>query len=320
MAGVDPDHRVVARDVDGPVVQQPRVGDGRQSLPGVLVLEADGLVGQVAAGHHQDAGRRGGRVRHRLKEEMVQRCVRQEHADPGIARGHQRGDGGPGPLLEQHDRARRTRQVGLFPRVEAGHDTGGVEVGHHHGEGLVPAVLAPAQPLDRGVAGGVAGQVVPAQSLDGDDRPSGQCLLGGRQRRIGSVDHTVGTLEPDAGPTVGTCQRLGVEPSVRGIAVLRRARIAQGEVPHRRVRAVVGKSHGDGEPGSTVRAVDEGVAGTTVRRIRQLCQAVLTDSHIGRHEGAHGSVAEALHDAEPRVVRGRAWHRVDTEDLRQRGR
>ena len=56
---VDLEHGVVARDVDGSVVQQPRVGDASQPSPGVVVLVADRLVGQVATRHDQHVGHRG---------------------------------------------------------------------------------------------------------------------------------------------------------------------------------------------------------------------------------------------------------------------
>ena len=167
---------------------------------------------------------------------------------------------------------------------------------------------------------GVAGQVVPTETLDGDDRTSRQCLLGGGERGIGVMHDARRPLEADAWATSVTCDGLCVEPPVRRIVVLRGAGVAQREAPHGRVGPVVGDPHGDGEPGSAVGAIDEGVAGATVRRVPQLGQAVVADGDVGRDEGAQGTLTGALDDVEP-DARGRwARGRIDGGDPRQRGR
>ena len=43
------------------------------------------------------------------------------------------------------------------------------EIARHHGEGLVGAKLAQAEPADRGVVPGVHGELVPAEALQRDD-------------------------------------------------------------------------------------------------------------------------------------------------------
>lgn len=50
-----PRHRVVAADVDRPVVGQEQVRDPTQPADGFVVAVGDRLVGPVPAGHHQRA-------------------------------------------------------------------------------------------------------------------------------------------------------------------------------------------------------------------------------------------------------------------------
>ena len=303
---VDPDDRVVARDVNGPVVQQPRVGDGGKAPPGIVVVEADGLVGQVAARHHQQAGRRRRRTGHGLKEEVVQRRVGQEHSDPGVARGHPRRDRRPGALGQEHDGALGAGEPGRLLGIDAGHVVGQVQAGDHDREGLVLPVLAPTQPLHRQVGGGVTREVIAPEPLDGDDGAACQCVLGGHECSIGTLDHAIRLLEPDARTALGARDGLGMETAVGGIVVFLRAGVAQRERAHGGVRSVVGELHRDREPGSAVGAIDEGVAGAAVRRIGHLGQAVVAHGDVGRHEGPHGAVSGALDDAEPDLLRWRA--------------
>ena len=118
---VDLEHRVVARDVDGSVVEQPRVGDGSQPSAGVVVLVADRLVGEVATRHHQHVGHRGRGVgpRNRREQEMMQRRVGQQHPEPRVAGGHQLGDGGSGRALR-----RRSRTMGRWADVRSSASAG----------------------------------------------------------------------------------------------------------------------------------------------------------------------------------------------------
>ena len=56
MPAVDNAHdRVVVARQDRSVVEQERIGDGRQALQRLAVVSGDGLVGEVAARHHERA-------------------------------------------------------------------------------------------------------------------------------------------------------------------------------------------------------------------------------------------------------------------------
>ena len=62
-----------------PVVHEEQVGDTLQSQDRLLLVSADRLVRDVAAGGHH----RHSQLAHK---QMMQRCVRQHHAEVGISR------------------------------------------------------------------------------------------------------------------------------------------------------------------------------------------------------------------------------------------
>jgi hypothetical protein len=168
------DHGVVARDVDGPVVREHRVGEPRQAAGRVVVIEAQRLFADVGARHHQ-------RVRHRLtvardpgEQQVMHGAVGQHDAEQRIAgrdvARHRRAAAPTG----QHDRPGRAGQRLLLGRVQVGEQPGGSSVPGEHREQLGIPRLALAQPGDRVRAVGPDGQVVPADALDGDDPPVGE--------------------------------------------------------------------------------------------------------------------------------------------------
>src|SRR5262245_58779143 len=103
---------------------------------------------------------------------MVQRRVRQHHAQGGIAwceLWRQRCGLGRGATLEQDNGPFTAREeAGLF-LIDAGIMANRVEVPHHQSEWLVNAALASSQLPHRFVVGGVAGQVKSADALDRDN-------------------------------------------------------------------------------------------------------------------------------------------------------
>ena len=84
-------------DVDVPVVQQQRVGEVEQLGPGFVVVLDDGFGGIVAGCHHPDGAR--------LEQQVVQRCVRQHHADPAVPRGNPVDEIARGGFLDKDDGA-----------------------------------------------------------------------------------------------------------------------------------------------------------------------------------------------------------------------
>ena len=57
----DAHHRVVARHLDRPVMVEDRVAERRKPVRGIVIGEADRLVGAVGTGQHQRVGHRPGR-------------------------------------------------------------------------------------------------------------------------------------------------------------------------------------------------------------------------------------------------------------------
>ena len=155
-----------------------------------------------------------------------------------------------------------------------------VQVGHHDRERLVAAALSAAQLGDRALVAGVAGQVVAADALDGEDAAVAQQLPGAAQRRFALGDVAVAGPVAQGRPAVRAADRLRVEPPVGGIVVFARAVGAHREAGHRGGGAVVGQRGDDGEARAAVGAVDEGVPVAPVGRV----------ALFGGAFGAHGDV------------------------------
>ena len=48
-----PRHRIVAADMDRPIVEQKQIGNAGQAFHGIGVIDGNRFIGTVAAGHHQ---------------------------------------------------------------------------------------------------------------------------------------------------------------------------------------------------------------------------------------------------------------------------
>ena len=108
-------------------------------------------------------------------------------------------------------------------RADAGQRVGRGHVGDHDRERLGPAALAVAQRPDGRLVGRVAGEVVAAEALDGDDLPRAQ-VGGGRGQRVVGAGRRGGR-----GRAAG--RRAGARRPGR-----RRARRGSGGSPGRRTR------------------------------------------------------------------------------------
>ena len=205
---------------------------------------------------------------------------------------------------EQHDRPPGRAQGGLGLGRDDGHGPGGVDVGHHDGEGLVVAGLAPAQLGHRVGVGGVDGQVVAAEALDGQDPALGQqghrlvegvvglgqqAAVGGEQGELGAADR--------AG------DGLGVEPAVGGVGVLGPAVGAHDEAGHGGRLPVVGDRPDDRVAGPAVGAVDERVAVAAVGGVEQLALAVGAGGDVDADRHRRRPLGPAVVDVEPRRAR-----------------
>ncbi len=228
--------RVVAPNVNRPVMREESVREHAQPRDRIVVGVGDRLVAEVPArAHDRSADAR--------EEEMVERAVRQEHAELGEA-GCDAGCDGRLRLRSscrrEHDRTARRAQCGLRDRVDVAQVSGGVDITHHDCERFVVTRLAPPQLPDRGRVRRVDRQVIPADALHGDDSPGGERIDGGQQRRVLNREHRAVASAPRELRAARRARvGLRVEPPIAGIVVLGAALCAHREAGHRRRGPVV---------------------------------------------------------------------------------
>ncbi len=269
--------------MDGAIVDEDRVGDGAELCDGLVVVHDDGLVGDVAARHHEEGGAGG-------QEEVVERCRGEHEAELAEARG----DGGRDVVgidcVEQDDRARGRDEDAGGGLVEVGGSSADVEIARHQREGLVGALLLAAEAGDGALVARVGGELVAAEALHGDDLPAceeygrafdGVVLLGDA-----CVTASVVLEEADVRSAVRACCGLGVEAAALGVVVFGAACGAHGECVHRRGGAVVGDAADDRVAGAAVGAVHEGVTVSSIGGVEELAQACFAGGGVGGDGGA----------------------------------
>ena len=297
--------RVIVASQDGAVVAQPGVGHVDEARHGHLVVADDGLVGEVAARHHQ-------RRPHGAQQQVLQGRVGKHGAQLGQVARHARRNR---QILrharrilaaQQHDGGAGAYELGALGVAHLAHLAQGVEVGKHHGQRLGGAVLALAQLSHGCLVACVAGKVEAAQALDGHDaavlehlRRSGDDVV--RRCEVASAQHAPrffggapGELRSAGEARVG----LGMEAPVSRVCVLTGARRAHRKARHGRAGAVVGELVDDGEARPAVGAVDKRVVVPAVFWIKKLAQAVGARGDVGAHERREVLLGRALHNAE----------------------
>ena len=195
---------VVAGHVDGPVVVDEHVREARQALLGLGRVDADRLVGEVPAGHHEEVGGTG------VEQQVVQGGVGEHHAE-GPGAGCHVGDEVGVERGEDHDRPGRGGEQRLGRAVDDGHLTCRGQVGGHEGERLGPTLLAGAQRRHSRRIAGVTGEVVAADALDRHDPPRPECLRPPRRRASTAGARTPGRRSAGRGTAgwSGRCTRPG---------------------------------------------------------------------------------------------------------------
>jgi hypothetical protein len=138
-------------------VDEEQVRDGAQAAPGVLVAVGDRLVGDVAAGEDE---RRAGVA----GEQVVQRRVRQHHAELPVPRGDGGGHRRVRTARREDDRPLDRREQDLRFRETSTSARAAPNAPRRAGRTAVLAVLAGAEPGDRLFVGRRAGE--------GDNPPS----------------------------------------------------------------------------------------------------------------------------------------------------
>ena len=296
--GPGPHHRVVAADVDGPVVGEDGVDHRAQAGEGVGVVVGDGLVGQVAAGHHQGPAEA-------VEQEGVERGVGQHEAQLGQAGGDAGGAGRSRPGGGRgRSGAGATPAPPRPPALRWATRRASSRSRTITANGLSSRALRRRSSATASGVAGVDGQVVAAQALDGQDssrRQQGHRLVEG----VVGLGHevAVGREQGELGAADRAAHRLGVEAAVGGVGVLGPAVVAQDEAGHGGRRPVVGDRRDDRVPGPAVGAVDERVAEAAVGGVEHLPGAVGAGGHVDAHRHRRRPLHPAVDDGEGRRAR-----------------
>ena len=199
------------------------------------------------------------------KQQMLKRGVGEHNTELGkVVRDGRREREGVGGAVgvvagraaaQQHNGANAAGQQAALGVVDMAQAFSIGKAAHHNGKRLVAAAFAAAKLGYHLLVGGVAGQVEPAQSLDGDDTSVGQQLdaafddgIAGLARAADGwccVDrrwhNTVVRLAPrNMRPAFKAGIGLRMKPPVKRVAILRGALGAHGKAIHRRGRSVIG--------------------------------------------------------------------------------
>src|SRR5208283_710019 len=233
---------------------------------------------------------------------MMQRRVRQKHAEIAIEWRNVIGNQGLLASSQQVDRSLRAEQQLARGIVHLAELLRRADIGNHYGKRLLDAPLALAQSSHRFSVGGVARKMKSAQALDGNYSAKLQAhnRLGDR---IGSLDPLPFRIpQLNLRPAFPTGVRLRVEAPVERIFILRAAGWAHRKRGHRGERTVVRNIAHDGEAWAAVGAVDERIAITAVGGIEHLAQAVGADGDIGRDKRAYRFATMSRDNAELTVA------------------
>ncbi len=262
-----------------------RIGEGGQPLGHVVIGVADRVVGTVGARQDDRSGRIGTRIGYGCEQQMMNRRVREQHADERVTGRHCGIDGSVGSASQQHHRPSRAAQKCGLGVVDLGVRTRGVKPVDHDDEGLATARLSLPQLRDGcGVVGRTC-EVIAADALDGDDGAGGKCLLRRHQCRVDLGDPDSAAGEPQRRPAMRTRDGLCVEPAIGGVLVFHGAAVAHGEVGHGGRGPVIGESADDRETRTAVGARHEGVPVAPVQRVEELSDAVFADRDVRRNGG-----------------------------------
>ena len=238
--------RVVRARLDRPVVRDEGVGDGGQPIARIVVAERDRLVRDVAAREHERVDAKLGEVG---QQHVMERCVREHDAELGQARSDRGGDRGAGAPRREHDRPRARRSRSARSASPSSTSAPAASASRAiSANGRSSRRLRSAQLAHRALVGGRAGEVVPADALDGQQRAVGEEPRGRVQRVARAARRRAARRRGRAGARAG--RRRGRRSAARG----------SGGRPGRRTRA--------GTPRTSRSRPSSSPAGRRARRAR----------------------------------------------------
>ncbi len=275
-AGEGTHHGVVTAGVDVAVVHQESICEGSEALPRFLVMGGNGLLAEVAAGHHQ-----GGRETLLFFEQQVmQGGVGEHHAEGVLAGSNLRHNFRSRQALQDDNRALFGGEQFRFNIAHGAEPAGGFKVRHHDGKGFFDAQFPFAQGGHCLRVGGITGQVEAPEAFDRQGSPVFEQLARLPDGSFFFLRSFSVYFQPDMRAAGGAGDRLGMEAAVQRVVVFVMAVGAHLEGSHSGLRSVVGDVFDDGEARAAVGAVDEGVAVTAVGGVEELAQAVRADAVI----------------------------------------
>ena len=280
LAEIEAHHRVIDTVDDRAIVQQLAVGNLVQALERILVLGALRFFREIAGGQHD-------RAAEATHQQVMQGRVGQHETQLLLSGCDSIGQQPRCAHRQHHDGCGRRVQglgLGIADLAVVAHFG---DIRSHQGQRFVWAMLALAQLVQGLGIACIAGQVHAADALDGNDLPGFQarCGLG---HRVGATDHRALRI---AQPDMRAAQRAGVwlrmKAAVGGLAVLGGAVLAQLELLHAGVGAIVGNRAHDGKARAAVGAVGKGIQIAAVAAIKRVLQALGAGGGIGHHAGVH---------------------------------
>ena len=237
----------------------------------------------------------------------MQRRVGQHHAElarPGRDRVRDRR---AGRARREHDRAlRRGEQLALRSPSVTSEPAAAIEP-TISANGLSSRCLRARSAATAALVVGAAGEMEPADALDGDDRAVAQRRMRPPRiaiaRRAGRQRSPAPSSSATDGPQCGHAFGWAWKRRSRGssYSAWQRAHIANAG--HRRQRAVVGDAADDREARAAVGAVGERVAEAPVVGVEELAQALLAGRAVGRDRRVGGAVARRSRGSRSRGAR-----------------
>ena len=276
----DANDRIVCLAKYRPIVIQNQIRDPGQPVERFHDVNADRLVGEVAA-------RRDKRPPNPAHDQMVERRRWQHHAQSGVARRDRSRNRPPAPHtpVEQHDRRLRTQQQPLLGRRHQAVTLNFGQTGIEQRQRLLGALLAATQLPQRPLIPGVNHEVEAAKPLHRDDSPLAERRAGHRQRLFPLTQPLPRRIaQRESRPTLPTAVRLSVKTPVCRVLILCTARRAHHEPLHCRRRPVIRQRLDDRVSGSTIGTVGEWIAESPIGWIEDLRQALPTRRDVRQHQ------------------------------------
>jgi hypothetical protein len=297
--------------MDATIVSEKKIGDRGESASGVIIVDGDRLVGEVAARHHQWDPPED------LDEADMQRRRREHDAKIRIVGSDRWCDGRREATAHQDDGAARREKKLAFEGRDFGESLGQGEVGDHQSQRLGFSVFTTSKFADGVLQASITNQMVAADTLECSDLPCTDGIGEDEERVCGVVAGWTGGPNRQLGSASRTGDRLSMETPIGRIVKFAEAVRTQGEVRHRGVAAVERRAGDDGQTGSAVGAIQEGVEKASIRGVIHFAEAIGAGGQIRRDVDEALDIGKTGLDAEVGIASRRHGVPSDLLDASQ---